>query len=123
MKKYISLILALLLAAALLTGCALFDPNLKVLEHSMVAADAAELEQLEVYTNLQKLDLRGSDCYEAIESYIAAHPQVEVSYDVKVGNSRYSPDVEELKLEDGTYELEQLLTVMKHLPALKRLEL
>ena len=123
MKKYISLILTLLLAAALLTGCALFDPNLKVLEHSMVAADAAELEQLEVYTNLQKLDLRGSDCYEAIESYIAEHPQVEVSYDVKVGNSRYSPDVEELKLEDGTYELEQLLTVMKHLPALKRLEL
>lgn len=123
MKKYISLILTLLLATALLTGCALFDPNLKVLEHSMVATDAAELEQLEVYTNLQKLDLRGSDCYEAIESYVAAHPQVEVSYDVKVGNSRYSPDVEQLKLEDGTYELEQLLTVMNHLPALKHLEL
>jgi len=123
MKKYICFILTLLLAMVLFAGCALFDPNLDVLEYSMVVADASELEQLEVYANLQKLDLRGSDCYGAIEDYIAAHPQVEVAYDVKVGNSRYSPEVEQLKLEDGTYELEQLLTVLKHLPALKSLEL
>ncbi len=123
MKKNICLILTLLLAVTLFVGCSLFDPNLDVLEYTLVAADAAELEQLEVYSNLQKLDLRGSDCYEAIESYIASHSQVEVTYDVKVGNSRYAPDVEQLKLEDGTYELEQLLVVMKHLPALKGLEL
>lgn len=125
MKKVTRIFISLILIAAVLTfwGCEKHDPNLDVLEYSLVAADAAALQELDVYTNLQTLDLRGSDCYDAIESYIASHPQVKVTYDVKVGSTRYSPDVALLTLADGSYELEQLLDVAKHLPKLAGLEL
>ena len=129
MKKISSVLISLLLIAALLTfaGCGKIaekhDPNLDVLDYALVAADAAALQELDVYVNLQTLDLRGSDCYDAIESYIDSHPQVKVTYDVAVAGTRYSPNVELLTLEDGTYELEELLSVMKHLPRLAGLDL
>lgn len=129
MKKISSVLISLLLVAALLTlaGCGKVlekhDPNLDVLEYSLMAENAAALQELDVYVNLQTLDLRGSSCYEAIESYIASHPQVKVTYDVEVAGTRYSPDVELLKLEEGTYQLDDLLQVMKHLPKLQTLEL
>lgn len=126
MKKLARICIFLMMTALLLTlwGCAAKpDPNLEVLDYALVAEDAAALEALEVYINLQTLDLRGSDCYEAIESYIAAHPQVKVTYDVKLGGSRYSPDTAQLKLNEGEYELEELLSNMKYLPELTALEL
>ena len=128
MKKISSVLIALLLTAALaLAGCGKVvekhDPNLDVVDYTLVAADAAALQELDVYVNLQTLDLRGSSCYEAIESYIASHPQVKVIYDVEVAGTRYSPDVAQLKLEAGTYEYEALMAVLKHLPKLETLEL
>ena len=128
MKRISAVLISLLLVTALLTmvGCSkpeVHDPNLDVLDFTLVAEDAAALEQLEVYTNLQTLDLRGSDCYEAIENYIASHPQVKVTYDVEVAGNRYEPTVESLKLEDGSFDLTELLAVMKHLPKLVSLEL
>ena len=127
MKKISSVLISLLLMLLVLSGCGEavqpHDPNLDVLEYAMVAADAAALQELDVYVNLQTLDLRGSDCYEAIEDYIASHPQVKVTYDVEVAGKRYSPDVELLTLEAGSFETEQLLKTMKHLPRLTGLEL
>ena len=128
MKRISSVLISVLLIAVLLTlaGCGAVephDPNLDVLEHTLVAENAAALSELDVYVNLQKLDLRGSNCYEAIESYIASHPQVQVTYDVEVAGTRYAPDVEKLTLEDGSFEVEQLLNVLKHLPKLTGLEL
>ena len=131
MKKVTRLLIATALLIGVLTVCGcgkaeeipVPDPNLEVLEYTMVAADAAALQDLDVYVNLQKLDLRGSDCYEAIEAYIAAHPQVQVIYDVKVGNERYSPDVKQLNLKDGSFQPEELCEELKHLPLLTVLEL
>ena len=125
MKKAMRIFLSLMMAAVLVVfcGCEKHDPNLDVLDYTLVAADEAALQELDVYVNLQTLDLRGSDCYDAIESYVASHPQVKVTYDVKLGDTRYSPDVELLKLEDGSYTLEELLSVMKHLPKLAGLAL
>ena len=128
MKKVTHMLMALMLLIVMLTVCGCTkaevpDPNLEVLEYALVAEDAAALEELEAYVNLQTLDLRGSDCYEAIESYIASHPQVHVTYDVEVAGTRYAPDVEQLKLEDGSFETEELLSVLKHLPKLTSLEL
>ena len=129
MKRISSILISLLLVAALLTmaGCGKaeekHDPNLDVLEYTFYAEDAADLAKLDVYSNLQTLDLRGSNCYAAIESYIASHPQVKVTYDVEVAGTRYAPDVESLTLEDGSFEVKELVTVLKHLPKLTALEL
>ena len=126
MKNHTRMLIAFALLTVMLTVCGcgkLFDPNQKVLEYTLVEEDAAALEELEVYVNLQTLDLRGSDCYDAIESYIASHPQVQVTYDVEVAGTRYTPDVEHLTLKDGSFETEELLSDLKHLPKLASLEL
>ena len=132
MKKVTRMLIAFALLTVMLTVCGCgkgnepeptTDPNLEVLEYTLVAEDAAALKELDAYVNLQTLDLRGSNCYEAIESYITSHPQVQVIYDVELAGTRYSPDVELLKLEDGSFEAEELLSVLKHLPKLAGLEL
>lgn len=124
MKK-ISLMIVLLLAlTVLLWGCEEpRDPNLDVVDFALAAEDAAALEELEVYVNLQTLDLRGSSCYDAIEDYIAAHPQVKVTYDVELAGVRHDPQIRELTLEPNGYTLEELLEGISHLPNLRELEL
>ena len=132
MKKITRTLLALLLAAVCIMLCACGaepepdpteDPNLLVLDYTLVAENAADLQILENYVNLQTLDLRGSSCYEAIESYISAHPQVKVTYDVQIGANRYTPELESLALNEGEYELQQLLENIRFLPNLANLEL
>ena len=126
MKNLTRMMLAAALVIVMLTVCgcgALFDPDQKVLEYTLVAEDTAALEELNNYVNLQTLDLRGSSCYEAIEDYIATHPQVQVTYDVEVAGTRYDPNVTQLKLEDGSFEVDELVSVLKYLPKLTGLEL
>ena len=130
MKKTMRMLLAAVLAAMMLMLCACgaepeptVDPNLEVLDYAMTANSAADLDALEIYVNLQNLDLRGSDCYEAIEAYIGAHPQVKVTYDVQIGANRYMPELESLALNEGEYEFQELLENIRFLPNLVNLEL
>ena len=61
LKNLKRMLLAVVLAAVMLTvcGCGMFkDPNLEVLDYALVAEDAAALAELDVYVNLQTLDLR-----------------------------------------------------------------
>ena len=125
MKK-MTRILALLFALVTLvcfTGCEKHDPNLDVLEHSLVATSAEDLAALEVYANLQTLNLTGSTCYDAIMDYISAHPQVDVTYDVVIGGTSYSQHLTELALEDGSYDYQELLTNLAYLPDVTKLDL
>ena len=130
MKKTIHMFLALALAVMMLMlcGCAAEpepteDPNLQVLHYALVADHASDLGALAVYENLQTLDLRGSSCYAAIGTYITAHPEVKVTYDVKLGENRYSPDMTEIVLNDGEYDFQELLENLKFFPNLERLQL
>lgn len=129
MKKTLRMLVALTVMMLMLCACGAkepeptVDPNLEVLDFSLVANSASDLDALAVYENLQTLDLRGSSCYEAIESYVAAHPQVKVTYDVQLGANRYSPDLAQLALNEGEYDFQELLENMKYLPKLETLEL
>lgn len=130
MKKTMRMLLAAVLAAMMLMLCACgaepeptVDPNLEVLDYAMTANSAADLDALEVYVNLQSLDLRGSSCYEAIADYIAAHPQVKVTYDVQLGGSRYDPETKMLTLTADDCQPEELLENLQYLPKLEELEL
>lgn len=103
-----------------LTAC--HDPNEDVLEHTAVVT-AENISELEQYPNLQSADLRGSDCYDAIEGYIAAHPDVKVTYDVAIGSQRYDSAVTELELTAGQLDYEALLSNLKHLSAVTKVSL
>ena len=77
-------ILILVLALALcLAGC-----KSRTEELALVITEA-DFAQLEEYPNLKKLDLTGSTCYDAIEDYIASHPEVEVTYTVALAGKEY----------------------------------
>lgn len=138
MKEFCRLFLLLILAAALccFTACSredppetdlttetTVDPNLLVTEYSMVASDGADLAALDIYPNLARLDLRGSTCYDAIMDYIAAHDQVDVQYDVAIGDKVCGSDTAELVLTDGAYDYAALLENLAYLPAVTSIEL
>lgn len=132
MKHLIRILLLVSLLAAL-AGCGVGpapetqppteDPNLKVTEYTLSAAEASELSVLEQFPNLESADLRGSTCYEAIASYMAEHPQVKVNYDVAIGGVAYAWDIPELTLEGGSFDAAELLDRMQYLPTLQKLDL
>jgi hypothetical protein len=74
-------------------------------ELSLVAESPEDLTILDNYTQLKSLDLHGSRCYAAIERYIAAHPEVEVLYSVRLGPDETMAELENTAgsavLEDG----------------------
>ncbi len=100
-----------------------FGANRKVVEYSAVVSSGDELVELDRYPNLQFLDLCGSDCYDAIEEYIAAHPQVNVKYDVHIGENRYANDTKELTVVDGEYDYDLLMDRIAYLPELVGIDL
>ena len=113
---------ALLCALALclaLAGCG--EQPATVTELSGVMT-AEELAALDSYEQLRLLDLSGSRCYDEIEAYIAAHPEVSVRYTVAVGETEYAPDTQTLTL-DSAGEIDALPAVCAHLPQLREVEL
>ena len=114
------LLFAVLLLALLLCACSIPSPaeakaareaekalqqEYARTELSLTADSPEDLAVLENYTQLQSLDLHGSRCYAEIEQYIAAHPEVDVFYSVKLGLgesiSELENTAESAVLEDG----------------------
>ena len=81
-----------------------------------------DLQQLEQYPDLQQVDLRGSNCYEAILAYAEAHPQVEVTYDVELGGTRYDNRTESLTYRGDSLGGEQLWQDLQYLPSVTKVE-
>lgn len=90
---------------------------------SLVAESAADLEQLADHPALEAVDLSGSSCYEAIVQYALENPQVQVTYDVALGDTRFDSQTTEVSLETGAYEFEQLRSDLQYLPKLTKLTL
>ncbi len=84
-----------------------------------IVATVDELKALDAeYPQLKKLDLSGSECYEAIMEYIASHPGVDVSYSVSIGGVDYSHDTASVTVEPGTADLYELSDKLSYLPQL-----
>lgn len=82
---------------------------------------AEQLRELDC-SALKRLDLTGSDCYEEIESFKRAHPDVEVVYSVIIRGEGepllLDPGTESLTIDDVSL-LPSLADNMKWLPALR----
>lgn len=98
------------------------EDKLQVTEIKRVVT-ADSISQLEEYPNLVTADLRGSTCYQAIIDYAAAHPNVQVRYDVALGGPVVGSEDTSLTLTDGTYDYPTLLENMKYLPKITTLDL
>ena len=86
----------------------------------VVTADT--ISQLEQYPNLEEADLTGSTCYEAIKKYMAAHPGVDVTYNVSLGGSiTVKNTTTDLSLKHGSYDYNVLAENLKYVSSLKNL--
>ena len=75
-----------------------------------------DMAMLNYFPGLKSVDAMGCGDYAAIEALKAAYPKLEVRYQVSLGEKSFDPDVTELTLENGDYQLEALLENLKHLP-------
>lgn len=119
MKKLIRMSALILMVLFLLTAC--FDPNKGITDLALVVT-ADDIVQLDEYPDLQKADLTGSDCYEAIEAYIAAHPEIDVAYTVSLGGIDVAPDVSSLALKPSDFDYNVLTENLKWLPNVNAIE-
>lgn len=133
MKKKIILLICILLVLAFLGGAAYYgytQHQAKLAEEARQAEIAAfyatpdvklvvteeDISQLELYTNLKNVDLSGSTCYDAIVSFMNAHPGVNVTYTVELGGTTVAHDVTELELAAGSFDYATLAENLQYLP-------
>ena len=116
-KKLITLLLAVAMMYCL-SGCfvkTLYE-NYKT-EHVTVVVTEEDIIQLEDYPNLLSADLSGSTCYDAIEAYKAEHPEVEVTYTIKVLDDFYPMETTELDLSAMTSDrVDEVIEQLVRLP-------
>ena len=112
--------LALLVLILFQTGCAKLNPNAGIEELTVVVTDIATLD---TYPDLKSVDLTGSTCYEAIETYIASHPNVAVTYKVYTCNQELDPQATNMELEADSFELDDLLENLAYLPKMETIAL
>lgn len=97
-------------------------PNYSVGQLTLVVT-ADTISQLEDYPYLKEVDLTGSTCYPEILAYMAAHPEVKVTYTVLLGNTFLNSNTPELSLAAGSYTAAELMDTLQYLPNLTSLAL
>lgn len=107
-RLYLTIIICALI---LLCACGGEPP----VEELTTVVTAETISELDSYPDLVTLDLSGSDCYAEIEAYIAAHPQVDVTYTVSIGGSEVDSRVQGLDLSEQPYELDTLCAAAPYL--------
>lgn len=121
-KILVCVMLVVLTLSMCLAGCDAASEN-EGIEELVLVLTEEDFVYLEKYPDLKRLDLTGTTCYDAILEYIAAHPEVEVTYTVALCGNDYAPDTTELTLEPGTFELDDLIAGLKYLPDITSISL
>ena len=126
-KRYLYLAAAMIFMLLCLHGCAepieTIPPNETVYTYTLSASTPEELLVLNQYPNLTDVDLSGSDCYSDIIAFIEENPNVTVTYDVQIGQERYPHTTVEILLEDGSYEVDQVVSALPFLTKLQTVSL
>jgi len=92
-------------------------------EELTLIVDENTISTLERYPNLKRVDLSGSTCYAAIESYMEAHPEVAVTYTVNLGGMDITAGTTGLILEPGSFHYITLINNLRYLPTVTSLSL
>lgn len=113
---------ALLVLVLMQAGCAILNPNAGIEQLSQIVT-AENIAELESYPDLKAVDLTGSTCYDEIKAYMAAHPEVSVTYKVYAANQELDPDASELVLEADSFDYDQLMSELANLPKMNSIKL
>lgn len=104
-------------AAPVLIGGVAYPPEQRELTAVLTEAEVADLDKL---PHLERVDLTGSTCYEAMDLYRRSHPEVTVLYTLPIGGAQVSWDATELTMH--TLEGADLLYYLPNLQKLTVLE-
>lgn len=90
-----------------------------------IAASAEDFALLDGFTALQSVDFSGSELYEQIVSWAQAHPQVNVSYTVKLPDGQNIPhNASSLDLSGlDSANLDSTLSLLNYLPSVSSIKL
>lgn len=119
MKKFIIAAMSALLCLWILCGCGTKE-KANVQELTMVVT-ADTIGELEHYPDLISVDLSGSTCYEEIETYAAAHPEINVKYTVNIGNVDVENTADSLSIDSAW--IDELVANGRFLPSLQQLNI
>lgn len=78
-----------------------------------------DIEQMVYFENLKTVDADGCGDYAALEVLRAQRPELTVTYQVSIGGISCAPDVTELTLANGEYDLDVLSENLVYLSRLK----
>ncbi len=123
-SKLLSLLLCIGLLSCL-SGCFVKDlyDNYKTEAVTMTVTEETIIA-LEDFPNLLTADLSGSTCYDAIEAYKTAHPEVAVTYTIQVLDDFYPMDTVSLDLSSMTAaNLPQVTDALTRLPKVESVNL
>lgn len=105
MKRQSWVIACALLLVFMFSGC-----SGKAKQESLVTEVTADtISELREYKNLKELQICNSDCYDAIEDYISANPQVSVSYEIALPEAVVLNTDEEITLETVSQDTVDML--------------
>lgn len=82
-----------------------------------------DIRLLAYFPKLRKIDAMECADYGILGELQSAWPELEVDYLVDLGGMKYSPDVTELTLEEGTYDYDTLMLNLVYLPQVTRVTL
>ena len=84
-----------------------------------------DVEELDRFTQLESVDLRGSSCYQEIAAWADAHPETEVNFSIPLANgSSFDSRAEELDLTwIDTEHLSETLGVLRYAKGLRAVRL
>ena len=123
-RKLLALLLTVTIAYCF-SGCFVQElyENYKTEAVTMIVTEET-IAKLEDFPNLLTADLSGSTCYDAMEAYKTAHPEVEVTYTIQVLDAFYSMDTTALDLSAMTAaDLPQILDALPRLPKVTEVNL
>ncbi len=81
----------------------------------------ADIAMLSYFPELAQIDAMGCSDYTLLEQLHAAYPNVELSYEVSIGDSGVAPDTAELTLTAGDFDFDTLMKNIPHLPQMASL--
>ena len=76
----------------------------------------SDIEMLAYFPGLQTIDATECTDYALLEQLTAAYPNVEVTYEVSIGNRNLAPNVTELTLKSEDFDYDILMTNLAFLP-------
>ena len=70
-------------------------------ELTLPHATSADINLLEAFSDLRKVDATGSTEFEALYAFQTAHPDIEVHYAMKIGDRMYTETAEAIQVSEG----------------------